>query len=349
MDLIARLPALHDWVRAATGADAVSLTGARRLSGGAIQENWAVDLDSEGGSLDGRHALVLRGDAPSGVAVSRSRAEEFALLEVAFAAGVTVPEPLLLCVDARVVGVPFYLMRRASGTAAAFRMVKDPAVAAKADALAERLGEELARIHAIRPDDPAMRARLAFLGEPPANAALARVAEYRAHLDALPTAHPVLEWGLRWLERHAPPQVPATLCHGDFRTGNYMVDDGQLTALLDWEFASWSDPMEDLGYICAKAWRFGATGKRLGGIAPLDPFKRGYARVAPAGLPWGQLDYWEIMGTVRWGLVAVQQGERHISGGQASLELALTGRMVAEMEQDLLLQIARVDAAAGGS
>jgi hypothetical protein len=45
------------------------------------------------------------------------------------------------------------------------------------------------------------------------------------------------------------------------------------------------------------------------------------------------------MATVRWAIIALQQAHRHTSGEQSSLELALTGRMVPEMELDILMQI----------
>src|SRR6185369_7933490 len=120
--------------------------------GGAIQENWAVDLAVEGGRRPGRHALVLRRDAATRVGESLGRAEEFALLQVAAAAGVTVPEPWLVCTDRGVLGRDFYLMRRLPGTAAGHRIVRDPALGGPREALAERLGAELGRLHRVTPE-----------------------------------------------------------------------------------------------------------------------------------------------------------------------------------------------------
>src|SRR6266702_3560496 len=96
----------------ALAAAAVEVTALAPLRGGAIQENWAVDLAIEGGQRPGRHALVLRRDAASTVGESLGRAEEFALLRVAAAVGVTVPEPWLLCTDRAGLGRDFYLIRR---------------------------------------------------------------------------------------------------------------------------------------------------------------------------------------------------------------------------------------------
>ena len=52
-----------------------------------------------------------------------------------------------------------------------------------------------------------------------------------------------------------------------------------------------------------------------------------------------QVRYWELMAAVRWAVIALQQGQRHCSGVQPSLELALTGRVVPQVEWDILMQI----------
>ncbi|MEX0760067.1 MAG: phosphotransferase, partial [Tistlia sp.] len=101
------LAALASWLAGAAGAERVEILKAEPLSGGAIQENWSLDARFEGGPEAGERALVLRSDAPSRVAVSLSRPQEFALLQTAAAAGVTVPEPLWCCADPAVLGRAF--------------------------------------------------------------------------------------------------------------------------------------------------------------------------------------------------------------------------------------------------
>ncbi|MFM2036304.1 MAG: hypothetical protein RL459_1569, partial [Pseudomonadota bacterium] len=148
--------ALSRFLAQAACARSVQIQEARILSGGAIQENWLIDARIEGGPHHGLLQAVLRCDSPSGVSVSHGRAQEFALLRVAFEAGVTVPEPLWLCLDRDVMGRPFFIMRRIAGTAAAHAMVKDLALGGNRQQLTERLGRELARIHSIRPPQAAL-------------------------------------------------------------------------------------------------------------------------------------------------------------------------------------------------
>src|SRR5690242_6880243 len=223
-----RRAALACFIACAAGAGAAEITSLAPLRGGAIQENWAVDARFSGGRLPGEQRLVLRTAAPTGVVSSLDRLEEFAVLRAAFAAGVTVPEPLFACGDPAVFGKPFFVMRRVEGTAAAHRITRDDNLDAALPTIAERLGRELARIHSIRPPRP----DLAFLPAYEAVGPLRQIAGFRAYLDRHPAPRPVLEWGIRWLETHAPPPADPVLCHHDFRTGNYMLDGAELTGIL---------------------------------------------------------------------------------------------------------------------
>ncbi len=315
--------ALEAFLTAASGSEGVDLEDVRPLTGGAIQENWLLDLQIHGGSFRDLRQVVLRTDAVSTVAVSRSRAEEFALLKAAGAAGVTAPEPLWLCEDESVLGKSFYVMTCAQGTAAPHRLMKELELGGDREALAERLGVELAKIHSIAPPQP----ELAFLGDPEEQPALRAVARCRDYLDRLGACSLALEWGLRWCELHAPPSAAPVLVHQDFRTGNYMVDRQGLTAILDWEFCDWGDAMSDIGWFCAKCWRYTHPELEAGGIATRDAFYRGYTGQSGRSVDARAVAYWEVMAHLRWAIIALQQGERTLSGAEESLELALTGRV----------------------
>ena len=331
--------ALAGWIADATGAATARIERMALLGGGAIQENWALDVRCEGGLLDGVHGLVLRTDAPSRVAVSWSREQEFAILAVAFGAGVTAPEPIALCREPAVIGRLFYLMRRIEGEARGFRLVRDPLVRERGEALAGRLGAELARLHRVVPPIPSLD--FIPVGEGPW--ARTRVAEYRRHLDAMGCAEYVLEWALAWLERHAPAAVPPRLLHGDFRTGNYLVHRGELAAVLDWEFAAFGDPLEDLGWMLGRYWRFGAYEREAGGIGSRAALLAGYEAEAGHPIDRSAVPYWEVMGTVRWAVIALMQAARHFAAREDSLELALTAHVLPVLELDLLNRIREIE------
>jgi aminoglycoside phosphotransferase (APT) family kinase protein len=316
----------------ASRAQRCEITALTALSGGSIQENWGLDAVFAGGSLDGEHRLVLRAAASTGVPSSLDRVQEFAVLKAAFAAGVTVPEPLFACADPAILGKPFFVMRRASGSAAAHRITRDPALDPALPEIAARLGRELARIHTIRPPRP----DLAFLTPPAQSGAAHQVAGFRAHLDGHRAPRPVLEWGLRWLETHQPVPADPVLCHHDFRTGNYLLDGARLTGILDWEFAGWGDPDEDIGWFCSKGWRFARLDREAGGIADRASFYHGYESVGGRPVDPARVRFWEVLASVRWAVIALQQSERHLLGGERSLDLALTGRRAGECELEIL-------------
>lgn len=342
--------ALAGFISAESGGAVVNIEVDGKLGGGAIQENWALSVELEGGKHAGKHQLVLRTDAATGVAESRSRAEEFALIKAAHDAGMTVPEPLWMESSGAVIGKPFTILRRLAGTAEPRQVLRQIAdldesgeVENPGDVLAFHLGQEIARLHCVTPEQPA--SSLAFLAPAGKDLITQRVTDYRRRLDHLPEAQPVLEWALNWIEDHAPANERITLCHRDFRLGNIMIADGALSGILDFEFAGWSDPDEDLGWFCARCWRFGAYDKEAGGLGSRDAFFAGYAEVAKRLPDLQRVRFWEIVAALRWALIALDQGERFFSGGERSVELALTGLRAIECDYDLLLDIDAYDAA----
>jgi aminoglycoside phosphotransferase (APT) family kinase protein len=66
--------------------------------------------------------------------------------------------------------------------------------------------------------------------------------------DSTVAPEPAVEECIRWFRANAPEIPETTLVHGDFRIGNMLVEDGDLTAVLDWELARVGDPLYDLGY-----------------------------------------------------------------------------------------------------
>ena len=321
-------PALAAWLATALGAAKAQVTAARKLSGGAIQENWALDVTAGGAT----HALVLRRDAPATIGASRPRAQEYALLAAAHAGGVRVPRPVGFCDDDQILGAPFAVLERVAGEGYGPKLVRDTTLGGDRDALAHALGQQLATIHALRPEGQIR----AILGDRPEDPAVAEIALLRGWLDDLGTPHPGLDWALRHCELHAPPPGDVVLAHRDFRTGNYMVDAQGLTAVLDWEFAGWGDPMADIGWFCAECWRFSRPDLQAGGIAARAPFYAGYTGQGGAPIDPARIAWWEVMAHLRWAVIALQQEARHTSGQERALHLQLTGRIADTLELALL-------------
>jgi aminoglycoside phosphotransferase (APT) family kinase protein len=189
-------------------------------------------------------------------------------LRIAHRAGLPVPEPIHLIDDPDVLGAPAFVMEAVEGGRAAGIFEADPYGRARGK-LGAALFDTLGRLHAIAPQswegsdlpafDPA--SRLAFWQDDIERAAL--------------RPEPVARAALRWLERHVPPPSgPPALVHGDFRSGNFLVDDkGKLLAVLDWEMAHVGDPMEDLAWAADPLWGHGDRSR----AAATVPLKRAIA------------------------------------------------------------------------
>ena len=339
LDEAATRAALGGWLAHEIGAKAVEVTAAALLAGGAVQQNWRLDVAVDGGPRTGSHAWVLRTNAAATLDVSLDRIAEYRCIAAAHAAGVKVAEPIAVSQDKSLIGQPFAVQAFVAGTAQGRRIVRDPELPGYGEALARAIGAEMAKIHAIVPKDGV----LPFLPRPLGNPARRIVAELRDILDKASAPRPALEYILAWLDQTAPEPKAITLVHGDLRTGNYMIEAGQLTAILDWEFCHFGDPREDLGWFIARCWRFGNDAKVAGGIGKVASLLEGYN--AGAGVPINaqELHYFEVQAAARWAAIALAQGDRFIKGGERSIELALTGLMPPEMELDALDLIDRVE------
>jgi hypothetical protein len=167
-----------------------------------------------------------------------------------------------------------------------------------------------------------------------------QVVQIRAALGAVGEPHPAFELGFRWLEHHRPESTvaaePGAVVHGDFRNGNLVVGPDGLRAVLDWELAHLGDPLEDLGWLCVRAWRFGAE-SRVGGFGAVDELVGAYEATAGVTVDRRALHWWEVLGTLKWGIICVVQASTHLTGVVRSVELAAIGRRVCEVEHDLLL------------
>ena len=305
----------------------VAIEDLRQLTGGASRQTWSFDALGADGS---RRPLILRRDPPE-ASLKGMRAEALAIM-AAGRAGVPEPEVIAHSDDPSLVGAPFILMERVEGETLARRILRDEQFAAVRPRLAEQCGEILARIHSV----PA--AELPELERPDV---LGKLRETLAQFD---DPSPALELGLRWLEQHRPEPTDDVVLHGDFRNGNLVVGPDGVRAVLDWENVHRGDPMQDLGYLCVRAWRFGAD-EPVGGFGPYGDLFRGYERVSGRRVDPEIVRWWQLYGTVWWGVGCMRQAWRHLSGGERSVELAAIGRRVWEQEYDVLLLLEHREAA----
>ncbi len=308
----------------------VTVQALTRLSGGASKETWSFDAVAGDGSRTG---LILRRDPPGRPGEPGALDREAAAIGLAHQAGLPVPE-MLCCSRGPGLGTAGMVLRRVDGETIARRILRDPQYATARRVLVGELGEFAARLHAL----PAP----AFLPEPDPLASL------REQLESFGRPSAVFDLALAELDRNRPPAREPVLLHGDFRLGNLIVGPEGLRAVLDWELTHAGNPAEDLGWLCVKAWRFGA-GQPVAGLGSREELLAAYAAAGGADLSLEELRWWEVLGTLRWGVICLAQAAAHLSGAHRSVELAAIGRRVCEQEWDLLLLLQPAAAAAAAA
>ena len=313
------------------GSTVANLT---KLSGGASRETWSFDVTKPDGAtvplILKRDPVLNRENVPPVTEATRfgvSRATEGRLIELAGEAGVPVPN------------VPFYLeenehttagfiMQRLPGEALGRRILRDDAFAAARPKLAFQSGHAAARLHRI----------------PLAELPVLRSMNVEQELDfhhhrmlAVGHPYPGFEYGFRWLkERFELAGDRHALVHGDFRNGNLLIDREGLRGVLDWESAHLGNPLFDLGWICVRSWRYGHLSKPVGGFGEIEDLQEGYQAGGGGRVNADTIRYWEVFGTVVWGVLCITMAFSHRNGARSSIEKAVIGRRSAETEYDLL-------------
>ncbi len=292
------------------------------IPGGASRETWLVQA--------GGRRWVLRRDPRGSVSLVPMEGE-FALVARAADAGVSVPEQLALEPDGGRFGSPGILMSFVEGTSVAPRVLRKPEYERARERLPGQLGEALAGIHSLGPSDLE-----GVLPAAPADPALGQIEEWERQLDEIGEPLPAVELGLRWLRANLLEAAEARLVHGDFRLGNFIVDEDGLAAVIDWELSHLGDPAEDIGWLCIRSWRFGNDDQPVAGIGGLDEFIEAYESAGGGPVDRERVRYWEAFGNVKWAIICARQAHDHLTGVRRSHELASLGRRVCEPEWDLL-------------
>jgi aminoglycoside phosphotransferase (APT) family kinase protein len=296
------------------------VTELHQLSAGASRETWLLTTAS------GQRRVLQR--LPRGSARA-SVDTEAAILRAAAAARVPVPRVLEGFGAGGPLGMPALLLEAVPGESLAPRLLRDGRYARARDGLAAQCGQILARLHSIPAD--------AVAGLQPQDPIL------RCHdvLDSLPERHPAFELVLRKLALTRPVARAQTIVHGDFRLGNLLIDETGITAVLDWEIVHLGDPLEDLGWLCVPAWRFGGSGP-VAGVGEYEALLDSYRAAGGEPVTLPELSWWQVAGTVWWGVLCHVQAQRHLSGATRSVELAAIGRRACEQEWDALAMLERL-------
>jgi aminoglycoside phosphotransferase (APT) family kinase protein len=296
----------------------VAVENLRTLTGGASRITYAFD------AVVGTHRrpLILRA-APTAEGQFASMELEAAVQAAAAKSGAPVPHILTASNSPAALGNPYLICDEIAGETIVRKIQRQLDDAGRSRLLIQ-CGEALAAIHRAGTDAAELRER-------------DELVEWRQRLDDLDDTTATFEWAFRWLEANRPDAGPRTLTHGDFRMGNLIVDGSALAAVLDWEAVHIGDIHEDLAWFCVRAWRFGAPpSMAAGGLGSIGEFVSAYERAGGTSVDRAALLWWQVLGTLKWGIICRYQAERHLSGQTRSVELAAIGRRVCENEWDVL-------------
>jgi aminoglycoside phosphotransferase (APT) family kinase protein len=198
---------------------------------------------------DGRRAVVRRPPLGELLPKAHDMRREYSLISGLGPTEVPVPRAYGLCEDTSVTGALFYVMSEVDGQAMYTAEAVEEYLSTEARA---RVGmsfiETLAALHSIEPDDVGLgqlgrrdgyvgRQLKTWYGSWLASAEGARYDDDRVH-----RLHELLN-------DTAPEQGPGRIVHGDYGLHNCMLSQqGEVTAVLDWEIATLGDPLADFAY-----------------------------------------------------------------------------------------------------
>jgi aminoglycoside phosphotransferase (APT) family kinase protein len=255
---------LAAWLTHEVG-EPVAIGDLARTSAGFSRENWVFDATWAGQ----RHQLIARRDPPGSV-LNTDRKVEAAVLSALAGTGIRVPTLRWSDLDGSRLGRPTLVMDLAPGICDGFVLNREGPLPERRE-LAERIYDQLAAIHRVdwRQLDVAGPLR-----DPGRAAAQSAVDHWEGELRRVQLEpEPELAFVLHWLRRKAPVNEVTTLVHGDFKPGNVLLREGQVTAVLDWETVHLGDPHEDLGWVT-------------------NPLRQGEHRIPGAWEPQDLLDRW---------------------------------------------------------
>lgn len=276
---------------------------------------------------------ALRCEPPDGVLAPYDLAGQYALHGELLANHVA-PLPARYWVepDAAAIGMPFYAMERMPGRVPG-PLERQPFAAYEEEPIRHDFISILASIHAA--DWRAFSSLGAAELDPHANARQ-QIAKWQ-HYYELSKLHdvPAATAAFEWLERNIEVSGRVTLCHGDYRLGNFMMHEGRINAIFDWELAHVGDPIEDLGWCALLAFR-GRAKDRVAHLFSLGEFLDRYTAASGYAVDPDCFLFWTVLAHVKAIAIYLRGARAFEDGRSRDLRLALVGNRSIQLVADLL-------------
>ena len=307
------------------------LTEIRQIPGGASRQTYLVQLLKDGEPC----GVVVRRDPPSSL-IDTERAHEYKTYAAVYADGVMpVPEPIVLEEhNTGALAYPFSVMALISEGQAAPAGLDEPAMQPLLARLGQRKWELLGRLAQKRPEDLGVDQFMHTPSHPAAHEL-----SYWREVIATDALHPqpIAAAALRWLERNLPPPAErVTLVHGDYRTGNFLyTNDGEITAVLDWEMAHIGDPLEDLAWSLDPLWSSNAH--LAGRLLPREDAISIWESASGLKVDRAAFRWWQVFASVKALAIWISSAEDYVNGTTKEPILALAGWPMMDRQNRILL------------
>jgi aminoglycoside phosphotransferase (APT) family kinase protein len=167
---------------------------------------------------------------------------------------------------------------------------------------------------------------LDFLGVPQAGTtefALGEVRKWRILIDSSGhSPEPVMTDLICWLESNAPVTERLALVHGAYRTGNLLIDNDRISAVLDWELQVIGDPMYDVAYVISDLNR--EDSELLSNLVPRDEFYRRYEQATGITIDEQACRYYQLLYAMRSAAFWMSASGLYADGRSNDVRLART-------------------------
>ena len=273
----------------------VDVTGLARIPGGASRETYRFRARYKRDGKEIERGLILRRD-PEASLINTERTTEYRAYQAFHKLGLPVPEPIALELSGDALDRPFFIMEEIENCTIGSIVSPDP-YGPHRERVGRQFFEALGKIARADPD----AVGLSDFDGARENSWAHEVQRWEREIDEDEREpQPIARAAIRWLKRNpTPPPQKLSVVHGDYRTGNFLIDaDGNIRALLDWEMAHLGDPLEDLGWALDPLWSHGDIEHASGTVPRAEAIaiweKASGLKVDPKAFRW-----WEIFASLK--------------------------------------------------
>ncbi len=306
-------------------ATAHALHDVQRIAVGWSHETWLFDLHYEERGVTRSLELCLRRDPGNALLRHLSDLEQqFRVLQCLESTSLPTPKPYWFERDPEILGAQFLVMEKVPGVCPSpwgrdgRAFYRDAAAKGR---LPSSFTETLATLHTI----DWRAAGLDFLGVPDPGTGFAKreIAKWRELIAVSEhPPEPILTDLICWLEVNAPHSDRVTLVHGAYRTGNLLIEDDRISAVLDWELQVLGDPMYDVAYVLSDLNREGT--QLLSNLVERDAFLRDYEALTGFAVDQAACRYYDALYAMRSVAFWMSASDLYASGRSNDLRLART-------------------------